>query len=57
MSFLDCLLQIITISNLITIRIRSNLYAGLVGATAFLGVDKDHKKVKIPEDITSSNDE
>jgi hypothetical protein len=42
-------------SNLI-IRIRSNLYAGRVGAVPLLGVDEGFKKVKILVDITC-NDE
>lgn len=38
------------ISNLI-FRIRSNLYAGLIGSDPLLGVDKEFKKVKILIDI------
>ena len=43
------------ISNVI-IRIRSNLYPGLVGSTPLLGVDKEFKNVKIVVDITCNND-
>ena len=42
-------------SNLI-IRIRSNLYAGLIGSDPLLGSDKGHKKVKIPVDITCNEE-
>ena len=41
----------IIISDLITIRIRSNLYAGLIGSIPLLGADKEFKKVNILLDI------
>ena len=43
-------------SNLIIIRIQSNLYAGILGSDPLLGVDKEFKKVKILVGITC-NDE
>ena len=43
--FMDVICKII-MSNLI-IRIRSNLYTGLVGTDPLFGVDKEIKKVKI----------
>ena len=41
----------IIISDLITIRIRSNLYAGLIGSIPLLGAEKEFKKVNILLDI------
>ena len=39
----------------IIIRIRSNLYPGLVGSDPLLGVDKEFQKVKILVDVTSND--
>lgn len=53
MSFL---MSSVIFSDLIIIRIRSNLYAGIKGHDPLLGMDKESKKVKILVDITC-NDE
>ena len=46
MSFLDYLLQLL-FSNLITIRIHSNLFTGILGSDPLFGADKEFKKVNI----------